>query len=461
MIRFLSAGAILRLALPCLMVGLLPDTAGAQAQAHVQVQARVDITLGGQAAGPGSNPPGSSPNANAKADGGVPGANQAAPLAAVATAPNQTAAGTNQPSVSASGNSNLGANGKPMAGPPAPSHVNPPIDFASGEAVSRSEQTTFLAMTRFTQTLLDPFVSGRDAGTTPQSGAVDGDAVANAYAPHWNVWASGIGASLTSNGNAMPGSSGSASSRIFGTAVGVDYLLAPQTMAGFAMAGGGTYFNVGNFSSGRSDLFQAGAFIRHTVGQAYVAAALAYGWQAVANDRPMGAAGPDLPSAGLNANAYSGRVESGYRFAIPSLGIMAYTAGQFTTFNFPVGAGQQIPGANAPALALGSDSATDSRSELGVRTDKSFTIHGGVLNLRGGLAWAHDVTVDRSMPGAFQALPGPGLVSSAPHALDSALTTATAEMKWLNGWLAAATFEGEFSGVTRSYSGKAVVRYAW
>jgi hypothetical protein len=46
--------------------------------------------------------------------------------------------------------------------------------------------------------------------------------------------------------------------------VGADYSLSPRTMAGFALAGGGTYFNVGNFGSGRSNLFQAGAFIRHT-----------------------------------------------------------------------------------------------------------------------------------------------------------------------------------------------------
>jgi hypothetical protein len=31
-------------------------------------------------------------------------------------------------------------------------------------------------------------------------------------------------------------------------------------------------------------------------------------------------------------------------------------------------------------------------------------------------------------------------------------------MKWLNGWSAAATFEGEFSDVTRSYAGRGVVR---
>ena len=44
-------------------------------------------------------------------------------------------------------------------------------------------------------------------------------------------------------------------------------------LAGFALAGGGTNFSVNNFGSGRSDLFQAGAFVRHKVGAAYVSAA--------------------------------------------------------------------------------------------------------------------------------------------------------------------------------------------
>jgi hypothetical protein len=44
-------------------------------------------------------------------------------------------------------------------------------------------------------------------------------------------------------------------------------------------------------------------------------------------------------------------------------------------------------------------------------------------------------------------------IHSCPH--DAALTIASAEMKWLNGFSLAATFEGEFSDVTRSYAGKA------
>jgi uncharacterized protein with beta-barrel porin domain len=105
---------------------------------------------------------------------------------------------------------------------------------------------------------------------------------------------------------------------------------------------------------------------------------------------------------------------------------------------------------------------TDTRSELGLRTDKSFAAWSGVLTLRGRAAWAHDFNPDRAVLATFQTLPGASFVTSgARQAPDAALTTASAEMKWLNGWSTAATFEGEFSGVTRSYAGKGSVRYTW
>jgi uncharacterized protein with beta-barrel porin domain len=86
----------------------------------------------------------------------------------------------------------------------------------------------------------------------------------------------------------------------------------------------------------------------------------------------------------------------------------------------------------------------------------------GVFTLRGRAAWAHDFNPDRSLAATFQALPGASiLVNGAAQASNSALTTASAEIKWLNGWSTAATFEGEFSDVTRSYAGKGVVRYTW
>ena len=87
--------------------------------------------------------------------------------------------------------------------------------------------------------------------------------------------------------------SNTSTSRIFGTAVGADYLLSPTTVAGFTLAGGGTNFSVANGGSGRSDLFQAGAFVNHRIGPAYLSAALAYGWQDVTIDRTVTVSGVD------------------------------------------------------------------------------------------------------------------------------------------------------------------------
>jgi uncharacterized protein with beta-barrel porin domain len=281
----------------------------------------------------------------------------------------------------------------------------------------------------------------------------------------WSVWAAGYGGSQTTDGNATLGSNSTRSS-IYGTAVGADYRFSPNLLAGFAVAGGGTNFSLANgLGGGRSDLFQAGAFVRYNNGPAYITAAAAYGWQDVTTDRTVTVAGFDQLRARFNASAYSGRIEGGYRLVTPvfgGIGLTPYAAGQFTTFDLPNYTEGAVSGANTFALAYVAKSVTDARSELGLRSDKSFAVTGGIFTLRGRAAWAYDYNPDRSIGATFQTLPGASfVVNGARRARDAALTTASAEMKWLNGWSAAATFEGEFSDVTRSYAGKGVVRYAW
>jgi len=353
------------------------------------------------------------------------------------------------------------------------------LSQASGETATGTQQTTFNAMTQFMGVMTDPFIDGRGNGAAPQGGGASGyaatqntgaarDAFAmfnkapvTSFEQRWSTWVAGFGGSQTTDGNTAVGSN-SATSRVYGTAVGADYRFSPDTIAGFSLAGGGTNFSVANAGTGHSDLFQAGAFVRHTIGAAYLSAALAYGWQDVTTDRTVTISGADQLRARFDANAWSGRLEGGYRFVSPVMGITPYAAGQFTTFDLPSYAEGVVSGASTFALSYGAKSVTDARSELGIRTDKSWALQDAVLTLRGRVAWAHDYDPDRSIAATFQALPGASfVVNGAAQAADSALTTASAEIKWINGWSAAATFEGEFSDVTRSYAGKGVVRYAW
>jgi uncharacterized protein with beta-barrel porin domain len=75
---------------------------------------------------------------------------------------------------------------------------------------------------------------------------------------------------------------------------------------------------------------------------------------------------------------------------------------------------------------------------------------------------AHDFNTDRSILATFQTLAGASIVTDgAKPANDAALTTASVEIKWLNGISLAAASGGEFSGITRSYAGKDVARYSW
>ncbi|WP_458180180.1 autotransporter outer membrane beta-barrel domain-containing protein [Bradyrhizobium sp. 14AA] len=358
----------------------------------------------------------------------------------------------------------------------------------SGELGSAPQQMTFNAMAQFLGVMTDPFIAGRGdsigASGAPNTFAEEGIAYAgsgkrrgparDAFAAYtkaplapsfeqrWSVWAAGFGGSQQTDGNAAVGSNTTTSS-LYGTAVGADYRLSRDTLLGFVLAGGGTNFSVANnLGGGRSDLFQAGTFFRHNAGPAYITGALAYGWQDIVTNRTVTVAGVDRLRAGFNANAYSGRLEGGYRFVSQGIGLTPYAAAQVTAFDLPAYAEQVIAGSNQFALAYNAKSVTDSRSEIGLRTDKTYAHNDGIFMVRGRFAWAHDFNPNRAIGATFQTLPGASfVVNGAAMASDSALVTASAEKKWLNGWSAAATFEGEFSVVTRSYAGKGVVRYAW
>lgn len=361
--------------------------------------------------------------------------------------------------------------------------TGPGLTQVSGETGTGSQQTTFTAMEQFMGIMTDPFMNRGGRGfSSPSSGYAEENAytarsnptdafamfnkapIVQAYEPRWSVWGGGYGGSQSTTGNTVTGSNNTTSS-IAATAVGADYLISPSTIAGFAMSGGGTSFSVVNGGSGRSDLFQFGGYVRHNAGPAYITAALAYGWQDITTNRTVTAGGFDQLRAEFNANSWSGRVEGGYRFVSPAtfgVGITPYAAAKFVTFDLPSYAEQAVFGSNVFALAYGAKDVTDPRTELGFRTDKSWAVGDGFLTLRSRLAWSHDFDPNRSVAATFQSLPGASfVVNGAAQAANSALTTASLEMKWRNGWSIAGTFEGEFSNVTNSYAGKGVLRYTW
>ena len=366
------------------------------------------------------------------------------------------------------------------------------LTIASGELGTGVIQSSIKADDLFLNLLLDPSIAGRAGGFAPVGAAsrfADNDeALAYGAKRHatpserdafamarkapsllaaqpvsrWSVWGAAYGGSSTTDGNAIVGSHDT-TARVYGVVAGADYKVTPDTLLGFALAGGGTSYTLSDgLGRGSSDLFQAGAFGRHNFGPAYVSAAFAYGWHDVTTNRTVALAGFDQLQGRFKAETFSGRFEGGYRFVTPMVGITPYAAAQVISFNLPAYAEQALAGGALFALNYASQTTTATRSELGLRSDKSIAMQDAVLTLRGRAAWAHDYNPDRAVTAVFQALPGASfVVNGARGKPDAALVSAGAEVKWLNGFSLMATFEGEFSGNTTSYAGKGVARYTW
>jgi uncharacterized protein YhjY with autotransporter beta-barrel domain len=297
--------------------------------------------------------------------------------------------------------------------------------------------------------MLDPFVDGRSGAS---SGGAIGfapareelpDDIALAYAKllkeppapslpspasggglgwgqPWSVWGAGYGGSNRTSGDPAVVGSHDLSAVTAGGAAGLDYRLAPGTVVGFALAGGGTNWGLAEgIGTGKSDAFQAGVYGTTRSGPAYLAAALAFTNHWMSTDR-FAFAGDHL-TASFNAQSFGGRVEGGYRIATIYGGLTPYAAIQAQNFRTPSYSEADLTSGGF-ALGFNSRNATDTRSELGGRFDRLLLLNPeAALTLRTRVAWAHDWISDPSLAALFQTLPGASfIVNGATPAKNSA-----------------------------------------
>ena len=356
------------------------------------------------------------------------------------------------------------------------------LDRLSGEPATGAQRVAFQLTDQFLNVMLDPFVDGRSGvggadrpalGFAPERETMPPD-IAHAYAavlkeppkavpvyePRWTMWGSGYGGSNRTSGDPVVVGTHDLSANTAGFAGGLDYRLTPDTVVGFAFAGGGTRCSLSQgLGGGKSDAFQAGVYGATRAGPAYLAAAFAFTNHWMSTDRL--AVGDHL-TASFNAQSYGGRLEGGYRFGTPYGGITPYAAIQAQSFHTP-GYTEADAIANGFALTFNSRDAHDTRSELGTRFDRVLAVYSNaVLALRGRVAWAHDSVSDSTLLPGFQALPGSSfIVEGATLPKNSALTSAGAELRVANGVTLLAKFDGEFASHSSTYAGTGTLRYRW
>jgi autotransporter-like protein len=251
-----------------------------------------------------------------------------------------------------------------------PAQLSGAMSALSGEAATGSEKGAFALMNQFLGLMLDPFVNGRDCGggsalpRDPSFGRPDCGGQAMGFAPdrpasfpqdvalayasvlkarpkqsfdqRVTIWGSSFGGSSTTSGNTVVGSN-NVTARDYGFASGMDYHFSPNTLAGFALAGSGTNWGLAQgLGGGRSDAFQVGIYGKTNFGPAYVGAALAFtsNWFTT-NRLALG----DQLTAKFTGESFGGRLESGYRFVVPSSAgrfeISPYVALQAQSFHTP------------------------------------------------------------------------------------------------------------------------------
>ncbi len=349
-----------------------------------------------------------------------------------------------------------------------------------GEAATGAENAAFQLTTQFLNLMLDPFVGGRSGtggsggqglGFAPDAQAALPPDVALAYAgvlkappaarlaQRWTSWGAAFGGGSSISADSAATSS-DVTARTYGIAAGLDYHVTPDTLLGFALAGGGTNWGLSaGLGGGRSDAFQAGGYGITHAGPAYLAGAVSFANHWFSTSRT--ALGDQLTGR-FQGESYGARLEGGYRFAVlPWLGIAPYAALQAQEFSTAGFSENDVTGGGF-GLSYASMQASDVRSELGLRLDDPTMLAGRPLILRGRVAYAHDTVGNPALNATFQTLPGASfIVNGAPIPKDSALTSVGAQLFITAQWSLLAKFDGEFAQGAQSYASSGTLRYVW
>ncbi len=354
----------------------------------------------------------------------------------------------------------------------------------SGEHATGIQPASNLSTAMFLNAMLDPFVIGRTGGfgtamgygaepvpSRTQVAAQDAFAAAlPAKAPplvpsteqRWSVWGSAYGGRNRIDGDAVVGSN-DLKATVGGFAAGADYRVSATSVIGAAVAIGETRWNVSGLGNGNADVAQVGGYAASRWEALYVSGAVALGWHRAVTDRTVTIAGTDRLQADFNATSFGGRIEGGYRFGGMALGLTPYAAVQVQGIHTPSYGEVATSGSNQFALRYNAQSPNDIRTELGAWLDARHAFaDSSQLVLRGRAAWVHDYEPGSRVKAAFQTLPGADFtVDGAAAPSDAVLTSAVAELRFINGVSLIGKFDGAFSDRSLTLAGTGTFRYSW
>lgn len=282
------------------------------------------------------------------------------------------------------------------------------------------------------------------------------------FQPCWSIWVTPYGGYTSMTGNTFAGSHDT-TVKSGGMISGIDYRFAPGGVVGAALAAGTTWWGLSdNLGGGRSDSFKVGAYASQRFNTAYISAAVAFGWQQVSTNRTVTISGTDQFGADFSAKGIGGRAEIGNRFDYRGTGVTPYGAVQYQNWRLPAYSETTISGASDFAVAVDARNAANTRFEAGVWVDRTVDTQYGRLQMRGRLAWLHEMRSAALIEASFPALPGSNFtVTGAAGDPNALLLSYGAELRLAGGWSVGTKFDGELAQHSQTFAGTGTVRYRW
>ena len=272
-------------------------------------------------------------------------------------------------------------------------------------------------------------------------------------------WMTGVGGSNSLDGSSSVGSA-SVSTRTGGGIVGFDYEVSSHLLVGGMVGGTSSNYNVSARSStGTDSSGQVGLYSVAKWEKLYVNTIFNYGYFSGDSTRYVSGVGSTAEQTGTtSSNAFTGRMEVGYRMDHPLVNVMPFVAMQATSLQM-----NSFKESNTDNLGL-SVSGNTTMSEpgsLGIQLDRAFDINekwSMYPLLR--MAWVHEFQTDRSINASLQALPtGNWTVNGASAAYNAANVGISFQAMNKQGIAIFASGNAEASSTTQSYMGELGIKW--
>ena len=282
----------------------------------------------------------------------------------------------------------------------------------------------------------------------------------------WRLWTIGYGGTGSFEGEEELGTS-DLDTRTVGFAVGLDHQVDPTTLLGIAAGYTNSRFSVPELmTSGTSEGGHIGLYGVKTFGRAYLAASADYAHFENETDRFVDWLIDERAAGEFSSDGFSARFEAGWKQPINRFNVTPFAGlavSYLSSDEFSESSERTSGTPGGLGLTFDSTSQDSVTSSVGVQLDTRIALSNGeTLTPFARVAWVHEFDSERSIDGFLTTSPGLTFTSyGAAAAEDLVKVNAGFSLDLTGGVGVFASFDGEFSDHSQSYTGNGGIRITW